>query len=108
MRTWFERMKYLVKQAGLTQDDVAELLGVTSPAVNHYFNGRRTPSIRQIKTIAEALGMSVSELIGDTAYFVTDEKEKDLIDTIRSLPQHQQEVALTLLKALNNTPSKDE
>lgn len=50
---------------GLTQEELAQRLGVTRPTVTQYESGRREPdNVTILKALAEALGVSVDWLTG--------------------------------------------
>lgn len=51
------------KQKGLTQEDIAKRLGVTTPAVNKWENGASYPDIMLLAPIARLLGISVDTLL---------------------------------------------
>ncbi len=52
------------KQAGLTQEEVARRLGVTTPAVNKWENGSNLPDVLLLAPIARLLGITTDELLG--------------------------------------------
>ena len=52
------------KGAGLTQNDLALKVGVTAQAVSKWERGNACPDIAILDEIADALGMSLIELLG--------------------------------------------
>lgn len=58
------RLAELRKQAGLTQQQLAEKLGVTQQTVYYYENGRREMKSSVLIAISKALGCTVSDLLG--------------------------------------------
>ena len=50
------------KELGLTQDRVAELLGVSAPAVNKWENGNSYPDITLLPQIAQLFHMTMDDL----------------------------------------------
>ena len=50
------------KALGLTQEQVAEYLGVTTPAVNKWENGLCLPDAAQYDPLCRLLGITVNEL----------------------------------------------
>ena len=57
-----------MKAEKITQDDLVSVFDVkTRGAVGHYFTGRREPSLKQLKNLAEKLGMTIGELTDDTS-----------------------------------------
>ena len=60
-------IKSLRENKGLTQSQLAEMVGVSSKAISKWETAKGLPDITLIEPIAEALGVSVLELIsGDT------------------------------------------
>lgn len=51
------------KQAGLTQRELAEKLGVATGTVQQWELGARTPTVKKLSKIAEALNVSLVELL---------------------------------------------
>ena len=51
------------KEAGMTQEQLAEALGVTTGAVYKWENGRSTPDVRLLVEIADLFGISVDALL---------------------------------------------
>ena len=52
------------KKAKLTQSDLASCVGVTAQAVSKWERGNACPDIAILDEIANALGISLSELLG--------------------------------------------
>ena len=52
------------RNARLTQNDLAARVGVTAQAVSKWETGRSCPDIAILDEIADALGISLSELLG--------------------------------------------
>ncbi|MEZ3505453.1 MAG: helix-turn-helix domain-containing protein [Lachnospiraceae bacterium] len=66
------------KSKDMTQEEMANRLGVTAPAVNKWENGNSLPDITMLAPIARLLGISLDTLLtfqGD----LTDEEVNDLI-----------------------------
>lgn len=53
----------LRKELGLTQKELADRIGVSDKAVSRWENGRNYPDIEIMQSLAEVLGVSVSELL---------------------------------------------
>ncbi len=60
------RLKQIRKEKGLTQKELAQLLGVSSGAIGLYEQNRRTPDIETIKRIAKILGVGPSYFLEET------------------------------------------
>ena len=51
------------KHLGLTQENIAEYLGVSTPAVSKWENGKSIPDIAILKTISELFDVNIDELL---------------------------------------------
>ena len=70
------------KEAGMTQEEMANRLGVTTPAVNKWENSNSKPDIELLAPIARLLDISVvtkSELADMMNSFISDDDEKWLM-----------------------------
>ena len=70
-----KRLKELRKQAGLTQQELGRLIGVTKVSICCYENGTRTPTLETLIDIANNLNTTLSTLLG-TDYFVIGEDDE--------------------------------
>ena len=59
-----ERIKEARKQAGLTQQELADKLEISSVAVSRWERGERNPKLETLKKIAAAIDAPVGELLG--------------------------------------------
>ncbi|MDR5611273.1 S24 family peptidase [Arsenophonus sp.] len=57
--------KTKMKEKGLSQEKLGEILGKTQGAIAHWLNGRREPSIEDIAKIMKVLGISEINLNSD-------------------------------------------
>ena len=99
--TFGERLAYYIKDAGMSQKQVAEAIGVTPTRLNYWVKDKREPDVFYIKALANAIGVSGDELLGtgkgadgpsDVLYIsrqsgseTTDELRKRLHDLIDQL-----------------------
>lgn len=63
METILPNLSYLRRKAGLSQQSLAHKLGITAMSVSNYESGRNAPSAKTMLAIAEALNVSVDELL---------------------------------------------
>lgn len=54
------KIKQALKEAGLTQNDLAKKMNITQPTVNSFVNGRRNPTVKTLKKIAKATGKDMN------------------------------------------------
>lgn len=57
MKKWNELAKARMKEQRLTQEKLAEMLGVTQGAIAHWLSGRREPDLETINRILAAVGL---------------------------------------------------
>lgn len=62
-----ERIRELRKARGMTQSDLAERLGVTQALIASYESARRSVPLRKLCMLAEALGVSIEDCVGQAA-----------------------------------------
>ena len=85
-----ERIKYLREQNGLSQKELAKLLGITRSSVNAWEMGISVPSTRYIVELAEMFKVSTDYLLGidhETMVSVEGLTEKD-IQVVYALISH--------------------
>ena len=61
-----EKLRSLRIKAGLTQLDIAEKLDVSAAAIGAWENGRAKPRLTKLGQLAEFLGTSAADLMGET------------------------------------------
>ena len=99
---WTDRVKARLRQKGFRQIDLASKLNVTESAVSQYLKGKREPTFKQLKEIATMLEMSMSEVLGDDAMFITEQNEIKAVEIIKQLPKEQKELAIKILESLTD------
>ncbi len=90
------RLKEILADKGMKQVTLAERVGVEKGYVSELVSGKKVPSIPTLEKIADALGVSIIELIADDRSAL----EQDLIARCRSLPPAQQQALLQFLDAM--------
>lgn len=60
-----ERIRMLMENKHLNQKELARLAGITEASMSKYLSGERTPRIDIIVNLANALEVTVDELIGN-------------------------------------------
>ena len=91
------QMAYLRKARGLTQEEVAQALGVTNQAVSKWESSQCCPDIQLLPEIASFFNVSIDELIGCKGVGTTDRLMLDVCSAIEAL-SHEKEEAETTLK----------
>ena len=98
-----ENIKNFRKERGLTQEKLAEALGVTVGAVSKWENGNNTPDIIMLGILADFFDVSVDVLIG---FDMSSKRISDIVNRINTLTtERKYEEAITVSKdALTRYP----
>lgn len=70
-----ERLKSLRKEAGLTQKELAEQLGIKQPTYTQWELGRRSPSSETLEKFANFFNVSTDYLLGNSDYKTTIDQD---------------------------------
>ena len=97
-----KNIKILRKEIGISQQALADAIGVSQQSVNKYENHNIEPDIETLKRIADYFKTSIDYIVGysnlrnkiEVTYkYSLNDKERDLIDKFRKLKvRHQQTV----------------
>ena len=87
-----EKLTQLRKSGNMSQEDLAELLGVSRQAVSRWEQGSTFPDIPNLQRIMEVFCVSADYLIGDTQVKGThsfEESEGDVSRPIQKLKRNR-------------------
>ena len=86
-----ENLKAAREKRGMTQKEVADIIGVAKSTYSLYESGNREPNVQTIKKIADTLNVSADDLLGldntphtIAGHFDGDEFTEDELDDIRT------------------------
>ena len=88
------------KALGMTQEELAKKLFVTNKAVSKWENGQSFPDIALFESLAEALGVSVSELFAVEKTEEKDASVKEIISLSKAVikkKERELQIAITAL-----------
>lgn len=99
------RLRELRKQRGMTQQQLADKVGILNVSLSNYERGTQMPDIFTLTKLANALGVSTDTLLGlndpvDEASSPKTLEARILSAGIDKLPQPQREQALNVVKAM--------
>ena len=92
--TLASRIRDLRKNAGLTQEQLAQKIGVKKQNISRYESGRVEPNIRTAKKLADALGVSLEDMAQGISLLSVPSlscDEEQLVQDYRSLNKEGQE-----------------
>lgn len=81
-----EQIAFLRKQKGLTQEELANALGVTNQAVSKWESAQCCPDIQLLPDLAKLFDVSVDELLGYTPVSTTEDIVLAIRKRIEALP----------------------
>lgn len=106
------RLKKAREKKRLTQQEVAEKLGVSNGAISGYERNYRDPDTEMLKRLANLYDVTVDYLTGNVikeeqATYKTDEdklyqKAKKAAEDIFDLPEQQRELLLNMIEAFKD------
>lgn len=67
----------LRNKLGLTQKEFANTVGVSQSAINYWENGKRQPRIEQLRMIASAFNMNLSDFLDDDYFDAVTDPDND-------------------------------
>ena len=98
------KLRELRKQRGYTQQELADIVGVSNVSLSNYERGTQMPDVLTLTKIANALGVSTDTLLGLNDFDVDDQprtiEARILASGIDKLPKPQREQALNVVKAM--------
>ncbi len=96
MSTFSDTLSSLRRQAGLTQAELAERLGISKSAVSMYERGNREPELKLLQAMADVFRVSVSTLLGQTEPLVNGDPElTEYLEILRDRPDMRALFSLT-------------
>lgn len=99
---WRQRLKAALRAKAISYEQVGEKLNLSFGAVGHRLNGRIEPSLAEIKVMCEMAGISIAELVSDSAFLVADKAEITILEKIRELSPDQRQMFERMLGVSRN------
>lgn len=99
-----ENLTRIREERGLTQKELGRLIGVAEATISNYENGKREPKLDKLVALADALNVSLDELVRgkekEPRPEVRTRLEKVAISDLASLSPSEQKIAISVLTAL--------
>lgn len=104
------RIAQLRKDQGITQVQLAEQLGVSQQTITAYEVGRRRIQVSALPVIAQALGVAVETLVGETPTATRKRgpapKLQQQMDRITQLPKARQQFVMQVIESMLAQPNR--
>jgi transcriptional regulator with XRE-family HTH domain len=98
MNYFQQKLKQILKARQINQSKLAKIANIPQTTISKWLTKNATPSSKNVEILANALGISVGELIGD---FGTNIQLTDLDKRFLALPYKDKEFLLSLLDSCN-------
>ncbi|MCP4088217.1 MAG: helix-turn-helix transcriptional regulator [Gammaproteobacteria bacterium] len=95
-----DRLAALRKQRGLTQEALANLIGITKTQVYRYENGSSQPTLDVIKNLAIALSVTTDQLIFEEEERQPDDSLVLLMEGVSRLDSDEKHVIRELVEGI--------
>ncbi|MEW6663031.1 MAG: helix-turn-helix domain-containing protein [Bacillota bacterium] len=94
------RIKQLREELGLSQNELARRAGIAQSSLSYLESGAKSPSVDTLLLICKALGVSLTEFLGETGGNSAPEHIKPLLDRVRHLTPEQVQKLAEFIKSL--------
>lgn len=100
-----EKLSKLRVARGITQDQMAQMVGVGIAQIRRYEKGKSSPTLEVIKNIAKTLGISADELLFDkgeevAASRIMDKRLLEQFESVSGLSAGDKEVVMTIIDSM--------
>lgn len=105
--TFGDKLSALRREQNYTQEQLAELLGVSRQSVSKWESGKWSPSTANSVRLAKALKVSVEDLYDDGEASIEDVATKQAVAEFQELKPQERGLVLTLIRELKKLREKD-
>jgi len=100
-----EKLSKLRNARGITQEQMAQMIGVGIAQVRRYEKGKSSPTLDVIKNIAKTLGISADELLFDkgedvAASRIMDKRLLEQFESVSLLGSKDKEAVMTIIDSM--------
>ena len=100
-----ENLKLLLLEKNMKQADLCRMTGIQTSLMSEYINGRKSPTIGNAILIADALNISLDDLVGRKWNTCRDHKKPgeytdELSETLNKLTEKECIFVMDVIKAL--------
>lgn len=95
-----DRITHYRKLQRMTQGQLAEKLGVKAPHISRWENNKVKPNSNALEGLAEALGISISELVAEPEPKLNGSSSAHFLSAIERLDEEDREVVKRVIEGL--------
>ena len=104
-----ENLKKLRKRANLSQNELANLLGINQYNISFWEIGRSEPNIEQLIKLSEILNVPIDYLLGKDVILTSNEEEFQTVTNhfIQDIEDEMLNELISLYSSISNEKKKD-
>jgi transcriptional regulator with XRE-family HTH domain len=95
-----DKITHYRKLQRMTQGQLAEKLGVRAPHISRWENNKVKPNSSALESLAEALGVSLSELVSEPQPQLNGSSSAHFLNAIERLDEDDREVVKRVIEGL--------
>ena len=95
-----QRIKEFRKKAGLSQDVLAEKLGITQPFLNRWEKGKRHVTLERLGQLSEILDVPIEYLVAGTVVDSQTKANLELSNLMKDCDEDTNSLIITLCKGV--------
>ncbi len=106
-----KNLRMLREEKGISQQKLADTIGVSQPSINKYENHNIEPDIYTLSLMADYFDTSIDFIVGHTSIrrkieeteeCALNETEQGLVNDFRALSKEERECILTVMRTLKS------
>lgn len=104
-----ERIKHEMKKNGISQNRLAKAANMSQSGLSSIVNGSVSPKEETLRMIADALGCSVSSLLGETPAENAEDMSpsvRQLMDYVKTVPEDKAAYVLRVMQTILSDESR--
>lgn len=100
------RIRMERRKQDLTQEKLAEMVGISESFMGHIERGGRTLSIETLVKISNVLNLNIEYLICGEHNYQSAMLPTEILDALNRMTSNQRKVFLTIMKTLSEHPDE--
>ncbi len=96
-----KNLERYIQMSGKAKRDIAMVIGVKPTTISDWLACRGYPRQKYLEPLAEALGVTVPELVGEVAIgqIVIPREDQEVLDAFHKVPKEKREFVLSMIRA---------
>ena len=91
------------KRLRITQEELAYMVSISIPFLSEIENGKKKPSFNTVVSIADALGITIDELLAGNQYSSTNDYQSDIDFLLHDCTPEERRLIFETVKSLKES-----